>query len=145
VTHWIRKEKVRNPVTGRLEDPDEEMMSGVEKTLAVGGKRDDFRGDVIQRIGAWSVDHPGQKPSLADIFPKHFNTLRESYFDQRKKIVRKTVEDFLVALTDGFDKVQDREARERVQTTLANMKQRGYCESCAREAASLLLRKRYAS
>ena len=145
VTHWIRKEKVRNSVTGRLEDPDEEMMSGVEKTLGVSGKRDDFRSEVIQRIGAWSVDHPGQKPVFSIVFPKHFTTLRESYWEQHKKLVRKTTDDLLILLTDGADKINDKEARTRAELTLANMKTRGYCEKCAKEAASLLSRKRYAA
>lgn len=145
VTHWIRKEKVRNPVTGRLEDPDEEMMSEVERTLGVGAKRDDFRGDVISRIGAWSIDHPNQKANFAEIFPKHFELLRESYFDQRKKIVKKTNEEILVYLTDGPGRL-DAQSRARVETTLTTMKDKyGYCDQCAREAVSLLLRKRYTS
>jgi predicted Ser/Thr protein kinase len=145
VTHWIKKEKVRNPVTGRLEDPDEEMMSEVEKTLGVGAKRDDFRHDVISRIGAWSVDHPNQKPSYAEIFPKHFSALRESTFEQRKKIVKKTNEDVLVYLTDGPGRL-DTQSKQRVEITLQNLRDKhGYCDVCSKEAISLLLRKRYAS
>lgn len=148
VTHWIRKEKVRNVHTGRLEDPDDEMMGEVEKTLGVGAKRDDFRHDVISRIGAWSIDHQGQKPNYAEIFPKHFTLLRESYFELRKKIVKKTNEDLLVLLTDGVAAGSrlDKEARTRAELTLTNMReQHGYCEKCAKEAISLLLRKRYAT
>src|SRR6185436_13065217 len=145
VTHWIRKEKVRNSVTGRLEDPDEEMMSGVEKTLGVAGKRDDFRSEVIQRIGVWGMEHPGQKPVYSEVFPKHFATLRDSYWDQHKKLVRKTTDDLLVLLTDGAEKIPDKEGRVRAQLTLANLKARGYCEKCSKEAASLLSRKRYAT
>ena len=145
VTHWIRKEKVRNPVTGRMEDPDEEMMSSLEKTLGVTGKKDEFRGDFIQRIGAWSIDHPGQKPNLAEVFPKHFTTLRESYFEQSKKLIKKTNEDLLILLTDGPGRLGDKDARERAETTLANLKARGYCDKCAKEMAGLLMRKRYAS
>ncbi len=144
VTHWIRKEKVRSIVTGRLEEPDEEMMSEVEKTLGVGAKRDDFRHDIISRIGAWSVDHPQQKPDYAEIFPKHFAALREATFEQRKKVVKKTAEDLLVALTDGWEKF-DATTRGRLETTLANLRERGYCEKCAKEAVSLLVRKRYAA
>ena len=145
VTHWIRKEKVRNSVTGKLEDPDEEMMSGVEKTLGVSGKRDDFRSEVIQRIGVWGMEHPGQKPVFSEVFPKHFGTLRESYWDQHKKLVRKTTDDLLILLTDGADKINDKDSRVRAELTLANLKARGYCEKCAKEAASLLSRKRYAT
>jgi predicted Ser/Thr protein kinase len=145
VTHWIRKEKVRNPVTGRLDDPDDEMMAEVEKTLGVGAKRDDFRHDVISRIGAWSIDHAGQRPNYAEIFPKHFSLLRESYFEQRKKIVKRTNEDLLIMLTDGPERL-DKESRARAETTLANLRdQFGYCDRCAKEAISLLVRKRYAS
>jgi predicted Ser/Thr protein kinase len=146
VTHWIRKEKVRNPITGRLEDPDDEMMAEVEKTLGVGAKRDDFRHDVISRIGAWSIDHSGQKPIYSEIFPKHFSLLRESYFEQRKKIVKKTNEDLLVMLTDGAERISDKESRARAETTMANLREKyGYCEKCGKEAISLLLRKRYAT
>ena len=145
VTHWIRKEKVRNVTTGRLEDPDEEMMSEVEKTLGVGAKRDDFRHDVISRIGAWSIDHAGQKPSYADIFPKNFQLLRESYFGQRKKLVKKTNQDLLVLLTDGPERLEAA-ARARAESTLANMREKyGYCDKCAKEAVSFLMRKRYAA
>ena len=50
VSHWTKKEKLRNPLTGRLDDPDEDMMTEVEKTLGLGQKRDDFRHEVISRI-----------------------------------------------------------------------------------------------
>jgi predicted Ser/Thr protein kinase len=145
VTYWTRKEKVRNPVTGRMDDPDEEMMSEVEKTLGIGAKRDDFRQDVISRIGAWSIDHPSQKPAYSEIFPKHFQLLRESYFEQRKKIVKKTNQDLLIMLTDGPEKLEP-QARARAESTLASLREKyGYCEKCAKEAVSFLMRKRYAA
>ncbi|MFH0902897.1 MAG: serine protein kinase PrkA [Pseudomonadota bacterium] len=146
VMHWFRKEKVRNPITGRLEEPDSEMMAEVEKTLGIGAKRDDYRQDIFSRIGAWSVDHPNQKPNYGEIFPKQFEKLRESYFEERKKTVRKTNEDLLKYLTDGPSHVADEEVRVRVETTLANLRQKhGYCERCARDALSFLLRKRHSS
>ena len=43
VMHAIKKEKVRNPQTGRMEDPDEGMMKEVERTLEITGRADDFR------------------------------------------------------------------------------------------------------
>ena len=38
VSHWVKKEKVRNPITGRDEDPDEDMMAEVERILQVHGR-----------------------------------------------------------------------------------------------------------
>jgi serine protein kinase len=147
VSHWTKKEKLRNPTTGRLEDPDEDLMAEVEKTLGVGAKRDDFRHEVISRVGAWSIEHPGQKVDYTQVFARQLQMLRESYFEQRKKIVRKTNEDLLQYLADGADTARarlDRESFDRVESTLSTLKsQYGYCEHCAKDALSYLLRKRY--
>ena len=61
--------------------------------------------------------------------------------------MKKTNEEVLEYLADGADKMRnriDREAFDRVETTLRNLKQTyGYCDNCARDAVSYLLRKRY--
>jgi serine protein kinase len=145
VSHWVKKEKIRNPVTGRHEDPDESFMSEIEKTIGVGAKREEFRHEVISRIGAWSIDHPNVKPNYAEVFSKAFASLRESYFEQRKKVVKRLGEDLLIYVTDGANALADAEARTRAERTLQNMRDRyGYCDRCAKEAVSLLLRQRYA-
>ena len=35
VSYWVKHEKVPNPITGRDEDPDEDMMAEVERILQV--------------------------------------------------------------------------------------------------------------
>jgi serine protein kinase len=145
VSHWVKKEKVRNPHTGRLEEPDEALMSEVERTLEVAAKKEEFRREVIARIGAWSLDHPKAKPVYAEVFPKLFGTLKEAYYLQRKKVVQRTGEDLLIYLTDGAEAVVDSEARTRVASSLECLRTRfGYCDRCAKEAVSLLLKQRYA-
>jgi predicted Ser/Thr protein kinase len=147
VSHWTKKEKLRNPTTGRLDDPDQDMMEQVEKTLGVTGKRDDFRNEIISRIGAWSIEHPGQKPNFAEVFPQYLQTLRDAYFDQQKKVVKKTNEDLIFYLAEGPAHARshlDKESFARVETTLKNLKERyGYCDSCAKDVVSFLLRRRY--
>src|SRR4029077_5575361 len=96
VSYWVKKEKVPSPITGRDEDPDEDMMAEVERILQVTGRRDEFRREVISRIGAWSIDHPRQRPDYDAIFPRPIAELRESFFEERKKQVRKINEDLLV-------------------------------------------------
>jgi len=152
VSHWVKKEKVRNPVTNRYEDPDDEMMSEVERTLAVGTtpgqvRTEEFRRDVISRIAAWSIDHPQERLDYALVFPRQFQLLREAYFNERRKTIRKTIEDVLVFLAEGKPPAGvDGEARQRVETTVTNLRSRyGYCEKCAKEAVSFLLRKRYSA
>jgi len=143
VSYWVKKEKVPNQITGRDEDPDEEFMTDIERMLDVSARRDEFRREVIARIGAWSIDHPRQKPDYERIFPRPIAELRESFFNDRKKQVRKINEDLLVLMTDGPSKMLS-DAAAAAQTTLASMKSRfGYCDNCARDAVLALIRKRY--
>jgi predicted Ser/Thr protein kinase len=148
VMHWVKREKIRNPVTGRTEDPDEELMADMERMFGLSSTKaaEDFRRDAITRIGAWSIDHPNQKPDYAVVFPRQFQLLRDAYFEQRKKVVRKTAEDLVEYLAEGkLQPAVDKEAQERVITTMTNLREKyGYCEKCAKEAVSLLLRRRYA-
>jgi len=146
VSFWTKKEKVPNPITRRDEDPDEEMMTDVERMLDVGGsgvKREDFRREVISKIGAWSLDHPGKKPDYEQIFPRPISELREAFFVEHKKRVRKINEDLLVYLVDGAGQMLP-DAVEAVRSTLAALKSRfGYCDHCAKDAVLALVRKRY--
>jgi serine protein kinase len=146
VSYWTKKEKVPNPVTRRDEDPDEEFMNDIERLLDVGEsgvKREDFRREVIAKIGAWSLDHPGRKPDYESIFPRPIAELRESFFHDRKKQVRKINEDLLVFLVDGPAKMAA-DAAEAARSTLETLKSRfGYCENCAKDAVLALVRKRY--
>jgi len=143
VSNWVKHEKVPNPITGRDEDPDEEFMGDIERMLEVGARKDEFRREVIARIGAWSIDHPRQKPDYEGIFPRPIADLRESFFTDRKKQVRKINEDLLVLMTDGPSKMPADQAA-AAQATLNVMKGRfGYCDACARDAVLALIRKRY--
>ena len=142
-SYWVKREKVPNPITGRDEDPDDEMMSEIERVLEVSSRREEFRREIISRIGAWSIDHPRQKPDYEAIFPRPIAELRKSFFEDRKKQVRKINDDLLVLLTDGPAKMQP-ESATAAQTTLATMKGRfGYCDNCAKDAVLALIRKRY--
>ena len=143
VSNWVKKEKVTNAITGRDEDPDEEFMTEIERMLDVSARRDEFRREVIARIGAWSIDHPRQKPDYERIFPRPIAELRESFFADRKKQVRKINEDLLVLMTDGPTKMLA-DAAAAAQSTLSALKSRfGYCDNCARDAVLALIRKRY--
>ena len=142
-SYWVKREKVPNPITGRDEEPDEEMMTDVERILQASGRRDEFRREVISKIGAWSIDHPRQKPDYDQIFPRQIAELRESFFEERKKQVRKINEELLVLLTDGPTHMQP-DAAASASTTLATLKSRfGYCDNCAKDAVLALIRKRY--
>lgn len=143
VMHAIKKEKVRNPATGRMEDPDEGMMREVERTLEISGRADDFRQSLIAKIGAWSLDHRGQKPVLTEIFADLLRKLREAYYERHKKTIAKGISE-LVMLLSGNEGHLSSEARTRADTALATLITRfGYTRESARDLVGALATMRY--
>jgi predicted Ser/Thr protein kinase len=143
VMHAIKKEKVRNTGTGRMDDPDEAMMREVERTLEISGRADDFRQSLIAKIGAWSLDHRGQKPVMADIFSDLLRKLRDAYFEKHKKTIAKGIHD-LVALLSGGEGHLSAEARTRAESALASLIDRyGYTRESARDLVGALSSLRY--
>lgn len=143
VVHWTRKEKIENPTTGRLEDPDENLMGEVERTLGVGAPADEFRHDLISKIGAWSLENPNARPDYTRIFADYFRRLKESYFEKRRKQVRRGIDEVLSLLT-GSEKSLSKEELERARSAVKILIDRfGYNEDSARDAVGLLARTRY--
>jgi len=142
ISHWVRKEKVHNPITGRDEDPDEELMGEVERVLQMQPRRDEFRREVIAKVGAWSLDNLRKRPDMEAIFPKQIADLREAFFADRKKQVRRINDDLLILLTEGDAKMPADQAA-AARATLDGMRARyGYCENCAKDAVLAVLRRR---
>jgi predicted Ser/Thr protein kinase len=143
VMHAIKKEKVRNPSTGRMEDPDEGMMREVERTLEISGRADDFRQSLIAKIGAWSLDHKGQKPVMTDIFADLLRKLRDAYFERHRKTIAKGISD-LVILLSGNEGHLGAEARTRADAALtALVTKYGYTRESARDLVGTLASLRY--
>ncbi len=143
VMHAIKKEKVRNTSTGRAEEPDEGMMREVERTLEIPGRADDFRQSLIAKIGAWSLDHKGQKPVMSDIFADLMRKLKDAYFEKHKKTIAKGISD-LVMLLSGNEGHLSTDARTRADTALATLITRfGYTRESARDLVGALSSMRY--
>ncbi len=141
---WVKKEKVRNRLTGAYEDPDERMMTEVEVLLGARGDAAEHRRSLISTIAAWAIDHPGEKIDNAVVFTAQTKRLRDAVFSDRKKQVALLARDVVILVSDraaGLDK----ERTDAARATLARLKANfGYCDECARDTASSLLRWRYA-
>jgi serine protein kinase len=143
VMHAIKKEKVRNVQTGRMDDPDEGMMKEVERTLEITGRAEDFRQSLIAKIGAWSLDHRGQKPVMSEIFSDLLRKLRDAYFERHKKTIAKGIGD-LVKLVSGHEASLSAEVRPRAESALQMLIDKyGYSRDSARDLVGALASLRY--
>lgn len=149
---WVKGEKIRNPHTGEFENPDERMMREVEALLGVRTKHEDHRRGLISTIAAWAIDHPGQKIVNSVVFPQQIRKLRDAVFTERRKGVALLVRDLVTLLRDAqSDGKAEKdwgdlreEERKNATRALERLRGMGYCDRCALDAASALLRARFA-
>jgi predicted Ser/Thr protein kinase len=143
ITHVIRKEKVKNPSTGRSEDPDVALMKEVETTLEIGSRPDDFRQQLITTIGAWSLDHKGEKPTVTVIFPDLLKKLRDAYFERHKKVIARGITE-LMQLIAGHESGLSEESLAAARRARTNLFEKfGYQTESARDLVGAMARSRY--
>ena len=57
VKAYTQREKVKNKYTGQSEDPDERLMRSIEEKIDIpDSRKDDFRREIMNYIGALSID-----------------------------------------------------------------------------------------
>jgi serine protein kinase len=144
VSHWVRGEKMRNRVTGDMERPDEQRMAELEAIVMPKGEdAGEYRRGLISNIGAHRLDNPDAVMDYPRIFPDMFKRLRDHYFEDRKRMLRKNKENVLKYLSEERASLSSRE-QSQVETTLKTMAAKyGYCEYCAKDAILFLMKQRY--
>jgi serine protein kinase len=143
VSVWVKKERIRNRLTGEYEEPDEKLMREVERLLDVKGDAQESRKQSISAVAAWSIDHPGKKFDAAVVFPHLLKRMREAILGDRKPDVARLVRDVVLLVREeavGLDTARKRDA----EAAIGRLERVGYCRFCAADAASALLRKRFA-
>lgn len=144
VSFWVKGEKMRNPVTGAAEDPDERLMQEIESRLGAPDRAAELRHSLMNRIAAWAIDHPGQKIDHNQIFGNQLRRLREAVFGERRSAVARLCRDLVLLLRGGRSGLAE-PRRHEVEQMLSRLKQQfGYEETSAADAAAALVRERFA-
>jgi len=145
VGHAGRKEKIYNNVTGKFEEPDYKFMEEMEKHFQVDKGADDFRSEILGRIGAASQNKDLASQNYRDLFPNLFDHMEGSYYDAQKTTIFKIAKDMLTLITregSGLSVADKKRAEEALDHLVSDF---DYCEFSAREMISTLLGERYAA
>lgn len=141
VRAYVASEKLQNERTGAFEEPSEEVMRGLEKLITLKESPDAFRRNLITKIAAYSLEHLKEKLVYGEIFPDLIAKLRDSYYKEKQKGLE-TLSRYILASGTEDDALVPQADRPRVQRSLKNMREKyGYCDICAKEAISMVLRK----
>ena len=121
VKAYTQKEKVRNPYTGRDEEPDERLMRSIEEKIDIPeNRKDDFRREIMNYIGALAID--GKSFDFRTNERLH-KALELKLFEDQKDTIK---------LTSLVSNVVDRETQEKIDVVKNRlMKNYGYNEESA--------------
>jgi serine protein kinase len=121
VKAYVLREKVRNPYTGEDEDPDERLMRSVEEKVDIPeSRKDDFRREIMNYIGALAVE--GRKFDYKTN-ERLLKALELKLFEDKKDTIK---------LASLVSTVVDEDTQRKIDVVkhrlIANF---GYCEVCA--------------
>ncbi len=92
VTQHIRSEKIKNRITGKNEDPDQDLMIDFENQIGASGDVEEFRKNLISRLGAWTVENSSYDKTkgmpFEKIFPDLLEKLHKRHHDSQVSRIR---------------------------------------------------------
>jgi serine protein kinase len=121
VKAYTQKEKVKNQFTGQDEEPDERLMRSIEEKIEIpDSRKDDFRREVMNYIGALSLENKKFDYKSNERLHK---ALELKLFEDQKDSIK---------LASLVSSVVDKGTQEKIDIVKTRLiKDYGYCEICS--------------
>jgi serine protein kinase len=118
---YTQREKVRNKYTGQDEEPDERLMRSIEEKIEIPeSRKDDFRREIMNYIGALAIDGKNFDYKTNARLQK---ALELKIFEDQKDSIK---------LTSLVSQVVDKDTQEKIDVVKNRLiKNYGYCDICA--------------
>ncbi len=128
VKAYTQKEKVKNPYTGQDEEPDERLMRSIEEKIDIPeSRKDDFRREIMNYIGALAVEGRTFDYKTNERLRK---ALEAKLFEDQKDSIK---------LTSLVSNVVDRETQEKIDVVKQRLiKNFGYDEVSATDVLNFV-------
>jgi len=126
VRAYTLKEKVKNRYTGRDEEPDERLMRSIEEKIDIpDSRKDDFRREIMNYIGALAIE--GKKFSY-DTNDRLRRALEMKLFEDQKDSIK---------LSSFVSNVIDKDTQDKIDVIQSRLiKHYGYNEASAKDVLS---------
>jgi serine protein kinase len=125
---YTQREKVRNKYTGEYEEPDERLMRSIEEKINIpDSRKDDFRREIMNYIGALAID--GRR-FLYNTNERLQKALELKLFEDQKDSIK---------LTSLVSNVLDKGAQEKIDVVKGRLiNQYGYCDICSTDVLNFV-------
>ncbi len=128
VKAFTQREKVRNKYTGLDEEPDERLMRSIEEKIDIPeSRKDDFRREIMNYIGALAIEGRTFDYKTNERLHK---ALELKLFEDQKDTIK---------LTSLVSNVVDRQTQEKIDVVKSRLiKNYGYCEICSTDVLNFV-------
>ena len=118
---YTQKEKVKNKYTGQDEEPDERLMRSIEEKIEIPeSRKDDFRREIMNYIGALAIEGRIFNYKTNE---RLFKALELKLFEDQKDSIK---------LTSLVANIVDKDTQEKIDVVKSRMiKNYSYCDICA--------------
>jgi serine protein kinase len=125
---YTQREKVRNRYTGQDEEPDERLMRSIEEKIDIpDSRKDDFRREIMNYIGALAIEGKMFDYKTNERLHK---ALELKLFEDQKDTIK---------LTSLVSNVVDRTTQEKIDIVKSRLiKNYGYCEICSTDVLNFV-------
>ncbi|MEK7865638.1 MAG: serine protein kinase, partial [Planctomycetota bacterium] len=126
VKAYTQKERVKNRYTGQDEEPDERLMRSIEEKIDIPeSRKDDFRREIMNYIGAMAIE--GKKFDYRSN-ERLQKALELKLFEDQKDTIK---------LTSLVTSVVDKDTQEKIDIVKGRLiKSYGYCNTCSSDVLS---------
>ena len=126
IVAYINEEKVVNPITGKDEEPNEQLMRGIEQKIGIAtGMKDDFRREIMNYMGSLAAKGKVFKYESNE---QLYKALEKKLFEDMKDSIK------LSALAQDASTVVDKELIEKINALKQRLiKDFGYDEDSAQD------------
>lgn len=121
VKAYTLKEKIKNPYTGQFEEPDERLMRSIEEKISIpDSRKDDFRREIMNYIGALALEG------------KQFDYRSNERLDRALEMKLFEDQKDTIKLTTLVSNVVDKEAQEKIDVVKSRLiRDHGYNDQSA--------------
>jgi serine protein kinase len=125
---YTQRERVKNKYTGEYEEPDERLMRSIEEKISIpDNRKEDFRREIMNYIGALAVDGKQFRYRTNERLHK---ALELKLFEDQKDSIK---------LTSLVSNVLDKDAQEKIDVVKARLiREQGYCDVCATDVLNFV-------
>lgn len=140
----LKNEKVKNSVTAKFEEPDIYFVKEFETNIHLKENADTYRSQMISKLGAWSLDNPGQRIIYSEVLSGVTRQLKESFRNEQKKIISKVANDLVYYVQQEDHTGLTAKGKEQIESIMSDLRIKyGYSKSGAIKCLKYLIQKRY--